>query len=161
MLRPVSRNPTRTRVRSVFIDARPVDVEDLGTLILGFSDSSRGLVTAADVIVGGVRNSIEVFTNQSVHLCQLSPNDSMRVYHSDGAALDEVYLTEKVDNKGGWQYVFLDELLMRGYIGEMQDFIECIAEERAPQSDFDLAYDSMQALYAGYLSMATDRRVFI
>lgn len=157
----VAVSPTLTDEERRHIDARPVDVEDMGTLILGFSDGSRGLVTSCDVIVGGVRNLMEVFTNQSVHLCQLSPNDALRVYHSDATVLDDVYLTEKVDHKGGWQFVFLDELLMRGYLGEMQDFVECIATGRAPESDFDLAYDSIQALYAGYLSAASDRRVLL
>lgn len=144
-----------------FIDANPIDVEDCASLILSFSDRSRGLVTACDMIVGGVRNQVEVFTNNSVHLCQISQNDAMRVYHSDGSMLDDVYLTEKVDNKGGWQYVFLDELLMRGYVAEMQDFVACIAEGRDPESDFDLAFASVQALYAGYLAAATDRRVWL
>lgn len=157
----VALTPTLSPEERRFIDATPVDVEDCATTILAFSDGSRGVVQAGDMIVGGVRNQIEVFTNHSVHLCQISQNDAMQVYHADGDAVDGIYLTEKVGNSGGWQFVFLDEMLMRGYIGEMQDFVECVAEGRQPESDFDLAYDSMQALYAGYLSAATNQRVVL
>ncbi|WP_241249113.1 Gfo/Idh/MocA family oxidoreductase [Agrococcus sp. KRD186] len=108
-----------------------------------------------------MRNSLQVFTNDSVHLCQISQSDGLRLYHGDASSLDDVYVTEKIDNKGGWQYVLLDELLARGYIGEMQDFIDCVVHGGTPQADFELAYTSMQAIYAAYESAATDRRVRI
>ena len=151
--------PSLTDEQRRFLHARPVDVEDVANVILTFDDGTRGVVTATDTIVGGVRNSLQVFTTDSVHLCQISQNDSLRLYHGDAASLDDVYVTEKIDNKGGWQYVLLDELMARGYIGEMQDFIDCVVHGGTPQSDFELAYTSMQAIYAAYQSAATDRRV--
>ncbi|MGO1173540.1 MAG: hypothetical protein ACTMKU_04475, partial [Actinomycetaceae bacterium] len=151
--------PTLGEDQRRFLHARPVDVEDVANVVLAFDDGTRGVVTATDTIVGGVRNHVQVFTNDSVHLCQISQSDSLRLYHGDAAVLEDVYVTEKVDHKGGWQYVLLDELLARGYIGEMQDFIDCIVHGGTPQSDFDLAYRSIQAIYAAYESAATDRRV--
>lgn len=151
--------PTLTDEQRRFLHARPVDVEDIANVILTFDDGTRGVVTATDTIVGGVRNSLQVFTTDSVHLCQISQSDSLRLYHGDATSLEDVYVTEKIDNKGGWQYVLLDELMARGYIGEMQDFIDCVVHGGTPQSDFELAYASMQAIYAAYESAATDRRV--
>jgi predicted dehydrogenase len=153
--------PTLSDEQRRFLHARPVDVEDVANVILAFDDGTRGVVTATDTIVGGVRNSLQVFTNDSVHLCQISQSDGLRLYHGDASSLDDVYVTEKIDNKGGWQYVLLDELLARGYIGEMQDFIDCVVHGGTPQADFELAYTSMQAIYAAYESAATDRRVRI
>lgn len=153
--------PTLPAEQKRFLLARPVDVEDMANVILTFDDGTRGVVTATDTIVGGVRNSLQVFTNDSVHLCQISQNDSLKLYHGDAASLEDVYVTEKIDNKAGWQFVLLDELLARGYIGEMQDFIDCVVHGGTPQSDFELAYTSMQAIYAAYESAATDRRVRI
>lgn len=153
--------PTLTDEQRRFLHARPVDVEDIANVILSFDDGTRGVVTATDTIVGGVRNSLQVFTHDSVHLCQISQSDSLRLYHGDAASLEDVYVTEKIDNKGGWQFVLLDELLARGYIGEMQDFIDCIVGGGTPQSDFELAYASMQAIYAAYEAAATDRRVHL
>ena len=151
--------PTLPEEQRKFLHARPIDVEDIANVIMTFTDGTRGVVTATDTIVGGVRNSMQVFTNDSVHLCQISQSDQLRLYHGDAASLEDVYVTEKIDNKGGWQYVLLDELLARGYIGEMQDFIDCAVDGSKPQSDFDLAYTSMQAIYAAYESAATDKRV--
>ncbi len=151
--------PTLTDHQRRFLHAKPVDVEDIANVILTFDDGTRGVVTATDTIVGGVRNSLQVFTTESVYLCQISQSDQLRLYHDDASVLEDVYITEKLDNKGGWQYVLLDELLARGYIGEMQDFIDCIVHGGTPQSDFELAYTSMQAIYAAYESAATDRRV--
>lgn len=151
--------PTLSEDQRRFLQARPVDVEDIANVILAFDDGTRGVVTATDTIVGGVRNSVQVFTTDSVHLCQISQSDSMRLYHSDPESVEDVYITEKIDHKGGWQFVLLDELLARGYIGEMQDFIDCVVHGGTPQADFDLAYTSMQAIYAAYEAAATDQRV--
>lgn len=151
--------PTLPEEQRRFLLARPVDVEDMANVVLAFDDGTRGVVTASDTIVGGVRNSVQVFTHDSVHLCQISQSDALRLYHGDAATLEDVYITEKIDHKGGWQYVLLDELLARGYIGEMQDFIDCVIEGGTPQSDFDLAYASMQAIYAAYEAAATGQRV--
>lgn len=151
--------PTLPEEQKRFLHAQPIDVEDMAHVVLTFDDGTRGVVTAADTVVGGVRNSVQVFTNDSVHLCQISQNDSLKLYHGDPAAVEDVHIAEKLDNKGGWQFVQLDDLLDRGYIGEMQDFIDCVVHGGTPQSDFELAYASMQAIYAAYESAATDRRV--
>ncbi|MGC5628832.1 Gfo/Idh/MocA family protein [Georgenia sp. Z1344] len=151
--------PTLPDERRRFLHARPADVEDVANVVLAFDDGTRGVVTASDVIVGGVRNTVQVFTTDSVHLCQISQNDSMRLFHADPASVEDVYVTEKLDHKAGWQYVLLDELLARGYVGEMQDFVDCVVHGGTPQADIELAYSSMQAIYAAYESAATDRRV--
>lgn len=153
--------PTLAPEARTYIEADPVDVEDCATTILAFSDGTRAVVQAGDMIVGGVRNSLEVFTNHSVHLCKMTQNDAMQVYHEDPRSVEDVYFTEKLGHSAGWQFVSLDEMLARGYVGEMQDFVECIAEGRAPESGFDLAYESMRAIYAGYLSAATSQRVVL
>ncbi|QIK73416.1 Gfo/Idh/MocA family oxidoreductase [Propioniciclava coleopterorum] len=141
------------------IAARPFDVEDSATLLLTFDDGTRGIVNACDMVVGGVRNEVEVFTNESVHLCQISQNDAMRVFHIEEPR--GIHLTEKVETTAGWQDVQLEELVMRGYVGEMEDFVECVANGGTPQSDIELAYATTQVLYAGYLSASTDRRVHL
>ena len=48
---------------------------------------------------------------------------------------------------------------MRGYPHEMQDFMECVAYDRAPLSDGALARDVVEVVYAAYLSADTGRRV--
>lgn len=148
--------PTLPSDRRGYIDADPIDVEDYATVVLAFSDGTRGVVQAGDFVVGGSRNQIEVFTDHSVYLCPISPNNAMQVYHSEQP--EDVYIAEKVGTTSGWQFISLDEMLARGYVGEMQDFVEAIAEGRTPESDFDLAYDSTVAMYAAYLAAHTGER---
>ena len=58
-----------------------------------------------------------------------------------------------------WQQVFIDENYARGYVSELQDFMECVAYGRQPLSGFDLAYDTAKVVYAAYLSAEEGVRV--
>ena len=51
---------------------------------------------------------------------------------TDEQKLADVYITEKVDRKTGWQFVCLEEEWTRGYLQEIQDFMECVATGRQP-----------------------------
>ena len=44
-------------------------------------------------------------------------------------------------------------------MGELQDFMEAVAFDRAPASGFDLAYETVRILYAAYQSAEEGRRV--
>lgn len=135
-----------------FIVSRPVDVEDQANVILTFSDGTKANVVAGDMVLGGVRNLLEVYTNEGSYQPNIAPNNAMLAYHVDEEHLRDVYVTEKVETKAGWQNVFVDEEIARGYVGELQDFMECVAFGRQPQSDFRLAYDSIKAIYGAYWS---------
>lgn len=135
-----------------FILSRPVDVEDQANVIITFSDGTKANIVAGDMILGGVRNLVEVYTNEGSYQPNIAPNNTMQVYHVNEENLDDVYITEKVETKAGWQNVFVDEEIARGYVGELQDFMECVATGREPQSGFRLAYDSIKTIYAAYLS---------
>ena len=142
-----------------YILSNPVDVEDIANTVITFSDGTKALAMAGDMIVGGVRNVVEVYTNCSVHHCNLAPNSGMTVYHEQEEGLEDVYITEKLGTKMGWQSVFLEEERMRGYIDELQDFIACAAENREPVSNFDIAAETLEIIYAAYLSAEEGRRV--
>lgn len=135
-----------------FIMSRPVDVEDQANVVLTFSDGTKANVVAGDMVLGGVRNLVEVYTNEGSYQPNIAPNNAMLAYHVSGERLENVYITEKVETKTGWQNVFVDEEIARGYVGELQDFMECVAYGRQPQSDFRLAYDSVKAIYGAYWS---------
>ena len=87
---------------------------------------------AGDMVVGGVKNLVEIYTNKSVYHCNMAATDGLYTYHSSGENLEDVYVTEKLGTKTGWQKVFLEEEIMRGYVGELQDFVECAAYGRQP-----------------------------
>ena len=65
----------------------------------------------------------------------------------------------EVDRKTGWQYVCLEEEWTRGYLQEIQDFMECVATGRQPRSDLALAFETIKVNYAGYWAAEEGRRV--
>jgi predicted dehydrogenase len=142
-----------------FINAKPVDVEDWGTLTMTFSDGTKATVFSGDMMLGGVRNLVEVYTNGGSLFANITPNNHMMSYQTDEAKLAGVYVTEKVDRKTGWQYICLEEEWTRGYLQEIQDFMECVAHGRQPLSGLALAYETIKVNYAGYWAAEDGKRV--
>jgi predicted dehydrogenase len=142
-----------------YIKANPVDVEDWGVLTLTFSDGTKSTVFSGDMIVGGVRNVVETYTNGGALFANITPNNHLMSYLTDEKKLAGVYITEKVDRKTGWQYICLEEEWTRGYLQEIQDFMECVARGRRPLADLALAYETIKVNYAGYWSADEGRRI--
>ena len=142
-----------------FIKANPVDVEDWGMLTLTFSDGTKSTVFSGDMIMGGVRNMVETYTSGGALLANITPNNHMTSYLTDEDKLAGVYITEKVDRKTGWQFVCLEEEWTRGYLQEIQDFMECVSIGRQPRADLALAYETTKLNYAAYRSAEEGRRV--
>ena len=142
-----------------FINANPVDVEDWGMLTLTFSDGTKSTVFSGDIIMGGVRNVVETYTSGGALLANITPNNHMLSYLTDEAKLAGVYITEKVDRKTGWQFICLEEEWTRGYLQEIQDFMECVSSGRQPRADLALAYATTQINYAAYWSAEEGRRI--
>jgi predicted dehydrogenase len=144
-----------------YIKANPVDVEDWGTLTATFSDGTKATVFSGDMIMGGVRNLIETYTSGGSLFANITPNNHLMSYQTSEEKLAPVYITEKVDRKTGWQYVCLEEEWTRGYLQEIQDFMECAATGRQPLSDLALAYETIKVNYAGYWAAEDGRRVVL
>ncbi|WP_028137952.1 Gfo/Idh/MocA family protein [Bradyrhizobium japonicum] len=144
-----------------YIKANPVDVEDWGTLTATFSDGTKATVFSGDMIMGGVRNLIETYTSGGALFANITPNNHLMSYQTSEEKLASVYITEKVDRKTGWQYVCLEEEWTRGYLQEIQDFMECVASGRQPLSDLALAYETIKVNYAGYWAAEEGRRVML
>lgn len=142
-----------------YILSHPVDVEDWAMMNLTFTDGTKSTIFAGDMILGGVRNLIETYTTGGILNANMCPNTGMVAYLTDENKLNDVYITEKVDRKTGWQYVCLDEEWARGYIQEIQDFMECVAFGRDPLAGLDLAFDTIQATYAAYWAAEDGKRI--
>ena len=142
-----------------FLQAAPVDVEDWGMLSLTFSDGTKATVFAGDMVLGGVRNLVEIYTTGGVLHANIAPNTHLVSYATDEARLRDVYFTEKVDRKTGWQFVCVEEESTRGYTAEIQDFMECAATLRQPLAGLDLAFSAIQVHYAAYWAAEEGRRI--
>jgi len=136
-----------------------VDVEDWSAALITFEDGSKASILSTDVSLGGVKNLLSVYLSNAVAQININPNNSLVVYSPEGNIFGSEYITEKVETKAGWQFPSPDEDWMRGYPQEMEDFINAILEDRDPVSGPDLAYETVQVIYAAYLSAESGKRV--
>lgn len=132
------------------IVAHPVDVEDVGVIVITYSDGTKATIMASDVVLGGTKNYIEVYCNDTALMCNITPTDILNTYFLDEDGLENVNIAEMLPAKLGWNKAFVTDEVIRGYLGELQDFMECVAYDRQPQSGFDLAFDTVKVLYAAY-----------
>jgi len=135
------------------------DVEDWSAAILTFEDGTRATVLATDVSLGGVKNLLTAYLSNGVVEVNINPNTSLRVYAPEGAIWKDEYITEKVETRAGWQFPSPDEDWMRGYPQEMADFVDAVREGREPLSGALLAHETVEVIYAAYVSAAEGRRV--
>lgn len=134
------------------IAARPHDVEDAGTAIITFSDGSKATIIATDNLLGGSKNYVEVYANDTAINCRLTMNDAMETYMVDNEGMDGVYLSEMLPIVTGWNKPFVADEMLRGYINEIADFMEAVLGDREPESGFELATQIMTVVYASYYS---------
>ncbi len=150
--------PALTDYEHRHIMARPKDVEDIGTAILKFSDNSRAVVMATDTLLGGSKNYVELYCNDTAINCTLTLNHLMDTYFLDEQGLDDIYISEMLPSKIGWNTPFILDEAVRGYIDQMQDFMESVYFGKEPKAGFELAYETTRIVYAAYASAETGRR---
>jgi predicted dehydrogenase len=134
-------------------------VEDWGSMLVTFDDGTVAQISAADTVLGGIRNQLAVYGAKAVVLCNINPNDAVQAYAPEAGVFGDEYLVEKLETKAGWSSPQPDEDWMTGYPQEMQDFMEAVATGREPLSDGRLARDVTAVIYGAYLSAAEGRRV--
>lgn len=135
-----------------YFPANPQDVEDFSSLVITFSDGSKAHCMGNDNTLGGVKNFVEVYTSDSSLVCNMTPTDNLQTYFLDQEGLDDVYISEQLRDKLGWNKVFISEETLRGYLGEFQDFAEVVAEGKKPLSGIRVAIDTMKVMYGAYIS---------
>lgn len=136
------------------------DVEDFANVSITFTDGSKAVVMASDTVLGGTKNYVEVYSNNAVMINNLTPIDALNVYMLDNKGMENIKFSEMLPSTTGWNKAFIADEILRGFTDELIDFMECIAFDRAPLSDFELAYNTTKAIYAAYLSYETNERVF-
>jgi predicted dehydrogenase len=128
------------------------DVEDYSQLHVAFDDGTVADVFATELVLGGVHNWLDVFANNHRTTCRLNPVNLLDTYNPEAGQLRDVYVVEKIGTKEGWSHPAADEEWQQGFYAEIQDFVECCVSGRRPQSDAELAHDTVATLYAGYVS---------
>jgi predicted dehydrogenase len=128
------------------------DIEDLSQLHVTFDDGTVADVYASELVLGGVHNWLDVFANNHRTSCRLNPVNLLDTYNPEAAQFKDVYVVEKIGTKEGWSHPAADEEWQQGFYAEIQDFVECCASGRRPQSGALVAHDTVATLYAGYVS---------
>jgi predicted dehydrogenase len=128
------------------------DIEDYGQLHVTFDDGTVADVFATELVLGGVHNWLEVFANNHRTTCRLNPVNLLDTYNPEAGQFRDVYVVEKIGTKEGWSHPAADEEWQQGFHAEVQDFVECCVSGKRPQSDAEVAHDTVATLYAGYVS---------
>ena len=140
------------------IAARPNDVEDYASLSITFGDGTKASVLASDLVLGGTKGYVEVYTNDSAIRCRVSPTDLVDCYFLDEDNMEEVEISEMLPSKLGWNRPFVADAVIRGFLGELQDFAEAIFENRDPASGIELACETAKVIYGAYVSAEEGKR---
>ena len=133
-----------------YILADPADVEDWSHMVLTFNDGSKAILTATDIYLGEMVNSLSIYGNDAVLKCNFTPNNLLNVYFSDEQGIESELIMEKSDHNIGHQSALVADDFLRGYFSEIQDFMECIYYDRQPQCGFELAKEAIELIYQGY-----------
>jgi predicted dehydrogenase len=135
------------------------DVENWSTTILTFSDGSKATISASDVCLGGMKDTLDIYmSNARIH-CNFSRSNLLEAYAPDPSSFESEYLMEKLETKAGWSYPSIDEEWLLGYHHELRDFIEAVQEDREPLATGKLGRDVVEVIYAAYLSAEEGRLV--
>ena len=135
------------------------DVEDWAAVFLTFEDGTRGVVFSNDITLGGIVNTLEIYSSNAVIKVDMAANDAIKAYAPSSEVFGDEYISEKIETKAGWTFPSPDEDWMRGYPQEMQDFVEAVYYDRNPVSDGELGRQVVEVTYAAYLSAEEGRRI--
>jgi predicted dehydrogenase len=135
------------------------DVENWGIILMTFEDGSRAVISASDIVLGGMEDTFQVFMSNARIDCDLTHSGMMKAYAADSGVFSEEYIMEKVGTKSGWCYPSIDEEWLLGYPQEIRDFTEAVAFDRKPLATAQIGHQVVKVIYAAYLSAEEGRRI--
>jgi len=124
-----------------------------------FSDVTKAITLCSDGVLGGSRYFINVYGLDMSLVCNLGPANILNTYFMDEKGIEDAYISEMLPQKTGWNQTFVSDEVIRGYAGELKDFMEVLAFGKKPDTDFELAYRAMQVIYAAYRSAEEGKRI--
>lgn len=135
------------------------DVENWSMVILTFSDGSRAVLSASDIVLGGMEDTLQIYLSNAHIKCDMTHSNVVQAYAPDPSIFESEYIAEKLETKAGWSYPSIDEEWLLGYPQEIRDFVECVIHGREPLADAHLGRQVVEVIYAGYQSAEEGRRV--
>jgi predicted dehydrogenase len=130
-------------------------------VVLTFCDGSKATLTSGDTFVGESVTTFDMYGNDAVFKCRFSQADLLDVYFSDDKGIEDEHFVEKNDSNIGHHRAIVSEEIIRGYYGEIQDFLECMLEGREPLSGFQIAREAAELTQIAYLSAEQNRTIVL
>lgn len=128
------------------------DIDDFSMMHVVFEDGTVADIVASDIVLGGVKNKVEVCANNHRTICNMNPSNSVESYNPVDANYEDIYVAEKIETKQGWNCPQPDENWAHGYAQEIDAFYRCAAYGEPLESDSGLAADCIATIYSAYLS---------
>ena len=145
----------------VWISTGWEDVENWATVIITFTDGSKAVVHASDIVLGGMESHLQILLSNAHIKCNLSPNNLLEAYAPHAQVFGDEYIIEKTDTSAGWSTPMPDEDWTAGHLAMCQDFIEAVAENRPPLADGQLGLEVIRTIYAAYSAAAEGNKVYL
>lgn len=137
------------------------DVENWCTLILTFTDGSRALIQASDIVLGGMEDTLQIMLSNARIDCNMTHSGMVMAFAPTEEVFADEYIMEKLSTKAGWSYPSVDEEWLLGYPQEIRDFVEAVAFDREPLADAHLGREVVKVIYAAYQSAEEGRRIHL
>jgi predicted dehydrogenase len=128
------------------------DVEDFSATHVVFEDGTIADIFAAEIVMGGIHNWLEVMANNHRAVCNINPNSAMLTYNPAEQQFRDIYVVEKIGTKQGWAPTAPDEDFITGFPQEIEAFYRAVVTGERPQSDGTLAANCIATVYSAYLS---------
>ncbi len=155
----LSKMPSFQAEKSEWLVGDWQDVENWCTVIMTFADGARALIQASDIVLGGMRDTLQIMLSNACIDCDMGHSGMVKAYAPTDGVFGDEYIMEKISTKAGWSYPSIDEEWLLGYPQEIRDFVESVAFDRAPLSGAELGRRVVEVMYAAYLSAEEGRRV--
>ncbi|HLB72437.1 MAG TPA: Gfo/Idh/MocA family oxidoreductase [Sedimentisphaerales bacterium] len=151
----------RPKIKSVYcqmgayVHADKTKGEDNSVCIIEFAGGAVGLVEDSWARRGGMEDRIEVYGEGGVTYADLHMGNALPTYSETGYG----YAVEKAPSTKGWTYPVFEELWNYGFPQEMRHFARCVRGKEEPRATGEDGRIVQEALYAGYQSAGTGRKV--
>lgn len=135
------------------------DVENWSAVWLTFADGTHASVSASDIVLGGMEDTLEVLLSNARVRCDMTHSTIMQAYAPAPQVFGSEYIAEKLETKAGWSYPSIDEDWMLGYPQELRSFVEAALSGQPTLATPELAREVVRIMYSAYVSAEEGRRV--
>src|SRR5262249_5064643 len=138
-----------------YVHGDKTDGDDEAILILDFEGGAVGLAEESWTKPGGMDDRAEAFGSSGQLYADVLHGNALRAYSRDGYG----YAAEKAGATQGWPSPIYEEAWNYGFPQEMEHFVSCVRDGKAPTEDGRDGRAVVEAIFAFYASAEQGRRI--